>query len=166
MSERAMHSCIEREKRRVLRGSSSYILQQWIPVIALAKKNGLPYKVYEMDTSCFKDFKELTCQIGKNFTLNTKNDKVNWPNIRILELRKESPHSIFYKYNFDETSFFEIAVTSRKSSRLDNAPLVLKDAYTEPPKISKKKKDGLLSLCREGVIPEKYHQFFENLSAM
>lgn len=83
-----------------------------------------------------------------------------------MELRKESPFLIFFKYNFNETSFFEIAVTTRKRGRLENAPLVLKDAYTDRPKMYKKKKDVLLSLCRESVIPEKYHSFFENLSAM
>ena len=40
----------------------------------------------------------------------------------------------------------------------------MKQAYTEPPKISIAKKQDLLSLCHSNLIPEQYHEFYDKLS--
>ena len=40
----------------------------------------------------------------------------------------------------------------------------MKQAYTEPPKISNAKKQDLLSLCHSNLIPEQYHEFYDKLS--
>ncbi|KAF2892084.1 hypothetical protein ILUMI_14089, partial [Ignelater luminosus] len=62
----SMHSCIEREKNGVLRSGPKYLPCQWIPVIRLAKKNGKPFIVQELDTSDVYDLKQLSEDLGNN----------------------------------------------------------------------------------------------------
>ena len=161
-----MHSCIEREKKRVLKSGPIYIPSQWIPVIRLAKKNGNPYVVQELDTSDVYDFKQLSEDLGNNFRVNLAKEKVLWSKIKVLHFKKDAPHSVFYKYNYDDKEYQEIDIRGRKSSRSNTTnSTMLKLAYQDPPKISKSKKDGLLYLCKIKSIKRQYHYFYENLSS-
>ncbi|CAG9812850.1 unnamed protein product [Phaedon cochleariae] len=161
----SMHSCIEREKKRILKSGPIFVPSQWIPVIRLAKKNNNPYEVEEIDTFDIYDFKKLSSEIGNNYNINIKNEKVLWSEIKILEFRKSAPFTIFYKTEYTNEAFQEIDVRGRKSHRTTNknSPSLVK-AYVEPPKISKEKKQGLVSLCKENLIKNQYHAFYENLS--
>lgn len=161
----SMHSRIEQEKKRVLKGGPIYVPSQWIPVIRLAKKNGEPYKVFEMDTSDFFDMKALSNQIGPNYNVNTNGEKVLWNDIKILSLIKNAPYSIFYKLSYDQENYLEIDVRGRRSSRTSSCLVTLKQAYNEAPKISKNKKEGLLFLCKTKAIKSMYHSFYENLNS-
>ncbi|CAI6375868.1 unnamed protein product [Macrosiphum euphorbiae] len=79
----AMHACIEKQKKRVLKSGPIYIPDQWIPVISLARK-GVPYIVNQMTTTDMLDFKKLSTQIGTNFNINTDKEKVLWGNIKVI----------------------------------------------------------------------------------
>lgn len=158
----SMHSCIEREKKRVLKSGPIYVPSQWIPVIRLAKKNGRPYKVIEMDTDDILDFKTLSSDIGSNYSINTEKEKVRWTDIKVLNFNKNNPSSIFYKYNYDQENYLEIDVRGRRSIR-NSATIILQKEYKEAPKISKNKKDGLIALCNSKAIKTPYHNFFNNL---
>lgn len=74
----SMHSCIEREKKRVLKSGPIYVPTQWVSVIGLAKKQGKPYAVKEMTFEDFCDLRSLTTAIGTNFSLNREGQKVSW----------------------------------------------------------------------------------------
>lgn len=158
----SMHSCIEREKRRVLKSGPIYVPTQWIPVIKLAKKKGNPYIVEEMCTSSFRDFKELSTEVGTNFTLNTLKEKVVWSNIKIIKVEKYKPNLIFYKTDYNQNDFQCIEV--KKRHRMKSLPSVhLKSAYEHPPTISHEKKEGLLYLCTTNAIKEPYHDYYKLL---
>ena len=48
--------------------------------------------------------------------------------------------------------------------QIHSLPLkTLKNLYDSPIGISKKKKDGLLSLCEKKLIKAQYHSFYQNL---
>ncbi|KAL4113155.1 hypothetical protein QTP88_016831 [Uroleucon formosanum] len=86
----AMHACIEKQKKRVLKSGPIYIPDQWILVISLARK-GVPYIVNQMTTTDMLDFKNLSTQIGTNFNINTDKEKGLRRNIKIIEVHKDSP---------------------------------------------------------------------------
>lgn len=154
-----MHSCIEREKKRVLKSGPIYVPSQWILVIRLAKKNGRTYEVIEMGTDDILDFKTLSSDIGSNYSINTEKDqKVRWTDIKVLNFNKNNPSSIFYKYNYDQENYLEIDVRGRRSIR-NSATIILQKKYKEAPKISKNKKDDLISLCNSKAIKTPYHNF-------
>ncbi|VEN35333.1 unnamed protein product [Callosobruchus maculatus] len=160
----SMHSCIEREKKRVLKSGPIYVPSQWIPVIRLAKKKGNPYIIQEMDTSDIYNLKKLSEDMGKNFNESNQHEKVLWSNIKILNFRKDEPYFIYYKYNYDDAEYKFIDIRGRKSTRsLITNTFSLKPAYECSPKISKDKKDGLLFLCKTKAIKQQYHSFYKNL---
>ncbi|CAG9765712.1 unnamed protein product [Ceutorhynchus assimilis] len=117
----SMHSCIEKEKKRVLRSGPIYVPAQWIPVIRLAKKNGNPYNVEELGTSDFYDFKQLSQEIGNNYGVNLKNEKVLWSQISVLNVSKNNPYMIKYKYSYDDLEYEAIDIRGRTSSRFIGA---------------------------------------------
>lgn len=110
------------------------------------------------------DLKELTRSIGNNFSINEKEEKIVWNNIKIFKVQKGYQHSIFYKTSFDAKDFDECNV--RRKMR-GHPPLIsaleLKKAFQEPPPITKKKKKHLLSLCKGNLIPKVHHKFYEDL---
>ncbi|KAL4100690.1 hypothetical protein QTP88_020724 [Uroleucon formosanum] len=164
----AMHACIEKQKKRVLKSGPVYIPDQWIPVISLARK-GVLNIVNQMITTDMLDFKKLSTQIGTNFNINTDKEKVLWGNIKIIEVHKDSPFKFFYKNNMSEEKFKTIDVTQklsrgRKSKPKINEDLILNEAYSRPPDITDVKKKDLMQLCDANVIPNCHKQFYENIN--
>lgn len=79
-----VHSVIENQKSRLLRGGSIFSPQQWTTVIQSAKKTGKPFKVNELIYKDFLNFKNLSKSIGNNFNKNTNGQKVTWNDIKII----------------------------------------------------------------------------------
>lgn len=159
----AMHSTIERQKKKVLRTGPIYVPAQWPVIIRCAKKEGHPYNVREMSTEEFYDFKDLNLKMGKNFTKNKRDKKVVWNDIQAIKVDKNYPGSFFYKTEFDD-DFEEVSIkgTTRRSASLE-MNLDLKKAYTKPPAISHKTKQHLLELCNKNLIKPIHHKFFKDL---
>ena len=164
----AMHATIEREKKRILRSGPIYVPSQWLPVIRSARKSK-PYKVNEMATEEFYDFHDLSQNVGNNFSVNVKGEKVIWNNIQILKVSKDSPGIIFYKNAYNSEAFEEIKVQTVKHGRPSlsaiNGVYNLKPAYQKPPTISDKTKSHLMELCKKNLIKKVHHPFFENLNS-
>lgn len=171
----SMHSCIEKEKRRLLKGGPIFIPAQWIPVIQGAKKKGKPYHVKEMDQSEMMDLQKLSNDIGTNFTIDIEKKKVKWTEIKVIMATKDNPNSLYFKYEYgDDIPYSEIQVrnnivslrSSKRNTRNEKQFTgKLWPAYSEDLKISKQKKDGLVTLCQKNLIPKPYHNFFMNLSS-
>ena len=91
--------------------------------------------------------------------------------IKAIRVQKEYPDRIEIKENYDEQ--YRIVQLSRvqtrktrKSSEANSLVMdtaMLRQAYTEQLSISSAKKQDLLKLCRSGVIPTKYYNFYDSL---
>lgn len=158
-----IHSCIEREKQRILKSGPIFIPSEISMLVKTSKKTGEPYNVKEMETSDFYDWKKLSEDFGKNFSLNTDDEKCTWNDVKIVELRKQNEYSIFYKTSYKDECFKEIDI--RRKSRKSAKEIVLKKAYTESPSITENKRKDLISLCSANLIPKAHHQFFFNLKS-
>lgn len=98
--------------------------------------------------------KALTSKIGNQFSINIQNKKVCWGDIKILQFRKNAQNSVFYKTNYEADQFDEILVNRsnrRGVTESNRGNIELQKAYTGPLSVSKKKKDGLLSLCQKNT---------------
>ncbi|KAJ8912160.1 hypothetical protein NQ315_006124 [Exocentrus adspersus] len=147
----SMHSCIEKEKKRLLKGGPIFIPAQWVPVIQGAKKKGKPYHVKEMDQSEFFDLQKLSNDIGTNFITDVEKKKVKWTEIKIMMVTKDEPDSLFFKYDYgDDIPYSKIQVrnnnvslrSNKRKTRNENKQFSGKlcPAYSEELKISKQKK--------------------------
>lgn len=95
--------------------------------------------------------------LEKNFSMNTDDEKCLLNDVKVLEVRKSNPCSLFYKTSYkDET--FDVRRKCRKSQK----ELVLMKPYSEAPSIGPNKKKDLISLCSANLIPRAYHQFLFN----
>ena len=94
-------------------------------------------------------------------------EKVQWHRIKWIQVRKESPESLFVNYSFAEVNFLQVRVTTttRKRLRLSQTwPDDIPRRYEEKQPITVAKKRDLLSLCTSGLIPEDHHAYYNNLS--
>ncbi|XP_023211752.1 uncharacterized protein LOC111614620 [Centruroides sculpturatus] len=157
----SMHSTIEREKRRVVKGGTITLPAQWVPVLKLAKKKGSVYNVTELDTADIFNLKDLSQQMGNNFSKNENNNLVNWPNIKIIKVMKQDPYTIFYKHSYAQEDFEKLNIRQRMRGR--SAKVMLHPAYSSPPGIDAGKKKDLLDLCKSGVIPSVHASFYNSL---
>lgn len=163
----SMHSTIEKQKKRALKSGPVYIPAQWVSIIKLAKKKGKPYSTTEMDTKDFIDLTNLCNDIGTNYSINESGEKILMSDIVAINFKKEKPFILHYKTDFSQNDYKTINIRSygkRNQCYPNKNDIVLKNAYTYPPKISKTKKEDLISLCRSNLIPEQYHYFFEHLT--
>lgn len=164
----SIHSVIEKEKKRALRSGPVYIPAQWYQLVRMAKKKGTPYKVTEMSTNDFVDLKDLCLQLGTNFSIDEDGNQVPWKDIKILRVEKASPDIIKVKTSFSDETYRNIYVKKRQSRARSSAPALapeIRKAYKAPPKISHKKKDGLIDLCKRDLIKSQYHAFYNSLLA-
>jgi len=160
-----VHSVIEKQKSRLLRGGSIFSPQQWTTVIQSAKKTGKPFKVNEFIYKDFLDFKKMSKSIGNNINKNTNGQKITWNDIKIIKVSKDLPDRIQYKTSYGQNDFLEIIVSRKtRTSKQKSIELELNPLYQQPPGISKEKKRDLINLCDAKFIPDTYHYFFKQLN--
>lgn len=100
----SVHSKIEKQKNRLLRGGSIFSPLQWVTVIQTAKKTGKPFKINELTHKDFINFKQLSKDIGNNFNKNTMGQTVLWKDIKFIKVTKEFPDRLFYKTTYGRYS--------------------------------------------------------------
>ncbi|CAH2100600.1 unnamed protein product [Euphydryas editha] len=164
----SMHACIE----RALKNKQIYTPDQLYGLVMNAKQTGEKYKLKEMRQTDFYNIKDLIT--GQNWLNDTKGKRIYWSKIKQIKVTYTNPHSLYYKYEYDE-DFSEMITAStstentRKRKSTTNATtssvtdVILKPAYNGPVPISKALHEDLLSLCRINAIPHNYHSFYNSL---
>jgi len=75
-------------------------------------------------------------------------------------VEKENPHVLFVKYTHDVAGFVPFSSTRSQSVTSSASPPALEDEST----ISKAaKKDDVLYMCNQQIIPRDYHSFYSSL---
>ena len=167
MKEIASMLVLKRIKKRILKQTPLFVPSDIAMIIRCAKKNGPKYKVREFESSDFIDWKKVCNEMGKNFNVNKQKEKCLWQNVKMVQIRKDEPFTIYYKTNYSEVEYshaINVRGTRQRNSKTKNIDsIVLSKAYKRPPKIPANKLNDLLQLCQSRAIPERHHQFFKNL---
>lgn len=124
-----------------------------------------PYTVVPLKHEDIIDFKQLKTQKVKNVKTSVDGKKVNWTKLRWMRFRKDNPDMCFFKYDFDE-EFQCLKLTGSKRGRsMDVGPTSesMPRRYKSKIPISAAKKKDLVQLCKSGVIPSEFHEFYKNL---
>lgn len=89
---------------------------------------------------------------------------MKWMKIKWLRVKKSNPEVIFYKNSFIEQEFKEIFI-GKKFNKIDqeNGRNIFTQKYTDLLGVKVQKKNDLVKLCRDGVIPIDHHAFYYNL---
>lgn len=159
----SMHSCIEKERSRILKSGPIYIPSEFVTLVKSAKKKGEPYLVNEMSTDDFIDWKKISFLMGSNFNKNDEGDKVTWNEIKMIRVKKHETNKIFYKTSFTQDNFKVINIRE-KTRKKQIEKITLVPAYNKPPNIPNNKKEDLVSLCNDNLVPKRHHQFFMSLN--
>lgn len=120
-----------------------------------------------MDTKDFFNLSTLCNELGTNFNVNEQGENFLMGDIVEVNVKKEKPFIVHYKTDFSQPDYKTIDLRSyskRNKSYPEKSTIIMKQAYTEPPKISIAKKQDLLSLCHSNLIPEQYHEFYDKLT--
>ena len=150
----SMHAVIERAAKRV----NVFTPMQWYALARTAKKSGSHYAVTEMNGH-MKDFKTLGGLYCKRLQEAVSLKSPEWHKIKAIMVEKENPHVLFVKYTHDVAGFVPFSSTTSQSVTSSASPLALEDEST----ISKAKKDDLLYMCNQLIIPRDYHCFYSSL---
>jgi hypothetical protein len=143
--------------------------QQWTTLIRMARRTYL-YMIVPLkfgDIYDFKEFRKKCMQFRKE---DVDGKKVNWLQIKWIRYTQENPDCIIFnpdcimcKYNFeDEFRVLKVAGTVKRGHTAK--PQELTRTYTSRRKISAAKKENLERLCRSGIIPSEYHDYYKSLS--
>lgn len=162
MEADSMHSSIEHAKKFV----SVYTINDWLNIFKLARskrnknKKSEPYNVQEFKFNNFYDLKNLSENLIRNKIKDTEGQTVNWLLIKSLRYSKKNPGIIEYKYMHSNPYKFINVFGRGKNPKF---PKDLKKCYNQPLPISAKKKEDLLKLCRNEVIPVEFHSWYQSL---
>ena len=150
----SMHAVIERASKHV----NVYTPVQWYTLASSAKKSGSSYTVTEMEGH-MKDFKALGESYCKRLQEAVSLKSPEWHKIKALMVEKQSPHVLFVKYSHEESSFIPF-VNTTANNQSDLSLSALENVST----VSKAKKDDLLYMCNQLIIPKDYHSFYSLLA--
>jgi len=157
----SMHATIE----KAIGKNSVYTPDQYYMIARTARQT--PYKVHEMQD--FYNFKTLT-ENYNNWTIDETGKKVSWKVVRVLEVRKDDPNTLYYKNNYcDEFTRIRLNRAKRggkggsKSKDLENEILHPLNTSGASRPISDAKYNDLIGLCRKQAIPKAYQQFYHQL---
>lgn len=154
----SVHAAIENSTKRL----EIYSPDDWILGIKNAKQTSPKYAVHEIKHSIILDFKECVSSVVSNRKKDTNGDLVHWNRIHSFQYKKECPNIIFFKYDFkDDYRSLNIHKGRWKMKSLEGYRL--KPLYSERLPISDAKRADLIGLCNKGLIPSKYHRFYQSL---
>ena len=152
----SVHAAIESNKRNL----PVYAPSEWHNVIRTARRK-LPYVVIPMEHDMFWDLKKLLKDYKFNLKLDSTGSKIAWR--KVMWFRYEA-NCISFKYDFSDPFKYIQLRPSATRRKAEPAPSpLLKPRYSGPLPISKQKKNDLIKLCRNRVIPNAYHAFYQNL---
>ena len=153
----SMHAAIEFAKKK----TEIVVPQRWATVIRMARRKD-PYMIVPLKFGDIYDFKDFTKKYMKFRKEDVNGKKVNWLQIKWIRYTQENPDCIMFKYNFeDEFRVLKVAGTAKRGRTAEPQELTRK--YTSRQKISAAKKKDLVSLCRSGIIPSEYHDYYKSL---
>lgn len=159
----SVHASIETAKKI----TPVYVPSQWCTLIALSRKQN-PYITVPMKYNHVIDFKDFVKKHCKNLKITVTGNRVNWLKVKWIQVRKQSPRSVFINYTFENENFQEIQVqqSTRQQGRSHTWPTCDSDlslCYKSKLPISVQKKKDLLRLCDREIIPEEFHQYYLSL---
>jgi len=82
-----------------------------------------------------------------------------WQRVKAIKVEKESCHVLFLKYSCDTEPFVPYIGRVDEVERNLLGPATLDHMSS----VTQAKKDDLLYMCRELIIPRDHHFFYENL---
>ena len=94
---------------------------------------------------------------------NRKDAKVYWSKIMQYKFVRDQPDKLFYKYFYSSpgykyTTIYNKGLTTRSSKAPTRQRLYEKAIGIQP-----SKKEALLKLCRQDLIPQEHWNFFQSL---
>ncbi|GFS11371.1 metalloendopeptidase, partial [Elysia marginata] len=102
----------------------------------------------------------LAEKLISNKKTDDNGDTMNWLLVKSLQYRRDDPHALFYRYDYED-QFKRVSLRGRgKPVSFEDIP---KQAYKKMLPISKSKKADLLKLCKSLVIPKEVHAWYESL---
>ncbi len=158
----SVHSIITNAAKNI----ELYTPEQWYQTVRMSRKKPAPYIVKEMALSSMFDFKGVASKL-KNLKVDDNNDKVKWNKIKSITIKREDPNALHIRYEHGGSQV-RCDLMRRKRKRTNQS--TGDDQVDFEPStiatyrgISKKKKEDLMKLCADKLIPETYHAYFESI---
>ena len=118
-----------------------------------------------MKFSDFFDWKTfISAVIGKKLTTNrTKNIQIT--KVKSVQFIKGEDIHVFFDYDEHFENIIQHSPIVRKSKKVNTEILLEpKQLYLSPRKITSQKYFDLIKLCKQEIIPTRYHDEYKNLS--
>ena len=140
-----------------------FVPEEWCTLVERARSKN-PFQVVRMKQENFVSLKKIRAEIVYR-KVNTKKEKVEWLNIRWIQLSKEKPYEIRYRYSHNALEAWKVLDVQRKrpGRPADPGRLPLEPLYTNPRAINTKKLQDLQQLLN--FIPPVYHAFYNDLQS-
>jgi hypothetical protein len=91
-------------------------------------------------------------------------DKVKWLQMQWIQVRKEEPGKLYYKYTLQQEVEFSIINLKKSGAAANVASLELKPLYAGPPPLSAPKSIDLRKLMK--FVPPIHHAFYNSLLSL
>ena len=147
---------IERTKPK---STEIFVPEQWYKLIenCSMKKR---FSVARLSTDNFKSVEPLL-KLITNRKVDESDQKVNWLDMQWLQLRKNEPYKLFFKYSLDDDASFSFILLAKRGRQTNLSEVSLAPLYCGATKLSKEKYSDLMKLLK--YIPPIYHDFYQKL---
>jgi len=138
-----------------------YVPKHWYDIIAESRSGAKPFVVHQMKEEDFRSTATLETAIVNRKT-NVDGQKVNWFEMRQIEVRRTDPMSLFYKTSHNPEEEWKQIDLARRGRSTALSGVTQKRLYEGPRAINPLKKKDLISMLH--LVPSIYHDFYNNLT--
>ena len=151
---------IEKASRRT---QHVFVPEDWCVLVERARQRN-PFTVKRMETCDFLSIESVRSLIVHR-KVNTQKQKVEWLNIRWLQICADHPFQVRYRYSLNSLEAWKtLDLRKRRTGRpADIGRVVLQPLYSGPRPLSEKKLADLQMLTE--FIPPIYHTYYRSLEA-
>ncbi len=137
-----------------------FIPDHWFDIIRKSNRKK-PFQVVKMDRAMFFSVEKM----AKYSTIRKRSitgDKVEWLRIQWIQIRKDEPFNMYYKYTLQDDDEFS-CVSFQCRGRPASMPQNLEPLYNEPRLLSAEKVSDISKLLK--YVPPIYHDYYLQLKA-
>lgn len=152
----SMHAAVEFAKKK----TKFFVPSQWDTVLQMARRRN-PYTVVPLKHTDIIDFKQYQSINMKPQKKTESGAKVIWTKIKWMRYIKDEPEVCYFKNDIDgEFEKLKIVGSRRQPANFaESLPM----KYQSKLPISAEKKKDLIQLCKNGVIPQEFHEYYKSL---
>ncbi|XP_026804418.1 uncharacterized protein LOC113547996 isoform X2 [Rhopalosiphum maidis] len=148
---------------RFIKNKTVWVPSEWPTLIRNARSNSIPLEIVEMKTSNFFDWTLVSSSFFSNHFKTNEGETISTSKLRSVLFQKQNNNiKLLISNSYTDVCPEKLVILKKRRRNVQKSEI---PCYTEHIGISSAKFNDLTKLCKDGIIPEKFHKEYYDMKS-